>query len=133
MTQRWRERWGNALGGGGGGDREGRGQVTDRRHLTNGRGNAEFNSVFPSSAACPVSHPHSSHSPAAVFTQPSSRTAKCCIACNLIFGTLNATHRLLSCRCDVSAQRLEANETVAILFQYYIFIYRFLTQITYFT
>lgn len=53
---------------GGRGDREGRGQVTDRRHLTEGRGNAEFNSNFPSSAACPISHPHSSHSPTPVFT-----------------------------------------------------------------
>lgn len=56
---------------GGGKERRGEGrgeQVTVRRHLTEGRGNAEFNSNFPSSAACPISHPHSSHSPAAVFT-----------------------------------------------------------------
>lgn len=50
------------------GGTEGRGQVTDRRHLTEGRGNAEFSSNFPSSAACPISHPHSSHSPTPVFT-----------------------------------------------------------------
>lgn len=75
MTQRGKGDGGGRLGWDGrerGGEaaakEKGGGQVTVRRHLTDGRGNAEFNSNFPSSAACPVSHPHSSHSPAPVFT-----------------------------------------------------------------